>query len=427
MRESPLSLDRIPPAETTFAEARIPSGLAGWFASLSAGQRRWAIGSLAVAVLLAGAGLIVDAWLPARTQAPIGLTVALTVGQVASALEITGKGLVRELELPLDAPKNKPLQELGVPQESLDHAVEHILSHTSGLVKYFLFAALVLVGLVFTVRLGRPDGSPATDRRTWYPRSFFIGALVVSVVVCGFLLGKSPNPMEGVVKVFKALVGLYPDPLVKALAFAFFLGLAAVGNKLVCGWACPFGALQELIFTLPVLRARKGKRVPFLISNGLRGLLFVLSLVLMFGVVGGQKGFVLYHGLNPFNLFDRVFETAFMLGALIVTLLLSFVLYRPFCQFVCPFGFASWLVERFSWFRVRIDPAACTNCGACTRACPTQAAADTLAGEGWRADCFSCTRCLNVCPVDALRYGLAGPTAGEPATRGAPPQPQDGS
>ena len=32
-----------------------------------------------------------------------------------------------------------------------------------------------------------------------------------AVAVCRFVLGKSPNPMEGCVKLFKVLVGLYPS------------------------------------------------------------------------------------------------------------------------------------------------------------------------------------------------------------------------
>ena len=69
--------------------------------------------------------------------------------------------------------------------------------------------------------------------------------LVLAVAVCGFAMGKSPNPMEGAVKIFKGMVGLQPSMLAVVLAFIFFVGLAIVGNKLVCGWACPFGALQD--------------------------------------------------------------------------------------------------------------------------------------------------------------------------------------
>ncbi len=57
---------------------------------------------------------------------------------------------------------------------------------------------------------GHTQGSHGVSLRAWYPRWPYIGALIVAVAVCGFALGKSPNPMEGAVKVFKSFVGLYP-------------------------------------------------------------------------------------------------------------------------------------------------------------------------------------------------------------------------
>ncbi len=96
--------------------------------------------------------------------------------------------------------------------------------------------------------------------------------------------------MEGAVKIFKGMVGLQPSMMAVVFAFVFFISLAIVGNKLVCGWACPFGALQELLFSLPILKRVKRKKVPFLVSNLIRGGLFVLMLLLLFGIVGGKRG-----------------------------------------------------------------------------------------------------------------------------------------
>lgn len=45
---------------------------------------------------------------------------------------------------------------------------------------------------------------------------------------------------------------------------------------------------------------------------------------------------MIYHFLNPFNVFDLTFETVSILVTVVVALVLSFAVYRPFCQFVCP-------------------------------------------------------------------------------------------
>jgi ferredoxin len=373
-----------------------------WFAALSAGQRIWLLGTVVVMLAIVGIGLLANPTGEHKDMA--GFSIEMSIGEIAPSLDVTGKAFARELGLPLDVPKQKPLKTLGVTPEQLEHAVEHLLSHTDTMLKYYLYAALVLGGLVFLARLGRPDASGVERRREWYPRAPYIVSLLVSAIVAGFLLGKSPNPMEGVVKVFKSMVGLYPDPAAKTVAFIFFIALAIIGNKMICGWACPFGALQELIYSIPLLGGIKRRKIPFALTNAIRAALFVLALLLLFGLVGGQKGMVIYHHVNPFNLFTPDIAALSILLTIIIALLGSLFIYRPFCQFVCPFGFVSWIAERLSIIRVRINRDRCTQCGACIRACPLDAAKDRVGNRRLKADCFSCARCLNVCPVDAIQY-----------------------
>jgi ferredoxin len=373
-----------------------------YVAQLSRRQRLWLAGTLAAVAVIVGLGFAVAA----RTgDAPVPeVTTAMTIRQIAPKIGTTGFGLARDFGLPRKVDKDTPLSELGVNQAELDEAAAHHWSHRGTSLKYFLYAAICLFGLVWLVRLGRPEGSPNSERKAWYPRAPYVAALLLAVSFCGFALGKSPNPMEGAVKLFKGMVGLQPSILVVVAAFIFFITLAIVGNKIVCGWACPFGASQELLYSLPILRRIKRNKVPLVLSNTIRGGLFVAMLLLLFGIVGGKKGFVIYHSMNPFNLFDLHFESLPILLTTFVALGLAVFIYRPFCQFICPFGFVSWLAERVSLFRVRVDHDRCNGCGACARACPLPAAADKVAGKTFGADCYSCARCLNVCPEEAIAY-----------------------
>ncbi|MBL7156520.1 MAG: 4Fe-4S binding protein [Candidatus Omnitrophica bacterium] len=373
-----------------------------WLSQISFKQRIWLFSSLAGMLTIAALGILSSP--PSKSKESIDFNINMSIQDVAPKLGVTGKGLARELELPIDISKKKPLKLLKVTYEELDHAIEHILSHRDSMLKYYVYAALVLLGLVFLIRLGRPDGVDIKSRRDWYPRTPYIVSLLLSVTVAGFLLGKSPNPMEAVVKVFKSMVGLYPDPMIKVIAFGFFIILAVIGNKIICGWACPFGALQELIYSIPILRKIKKRKLPFVVTNTIRACFFIAMLLLLFGIIGGRKGFVIYHYINPFNLFNLDFEAFSILLTVIIALLVSFTIYRPFCQFICPFGLVSWLAERFSIFHIRIDKEKCTQCGACLKACPLEAAKGLVNGKKMPADCFSCARCLNVCPVDAIQY-----------------------
>jgi len=373
-----------------------------WFSHLSLKQGIWLFATGAVMLAIIAAGVLLD---PSRgPKATMDFNTDMSIRDIAPQLGVTGKALARELKLPLTASKQKPLKALGVDPEKLEHVTEHLLSHRDSMLKYYVYVALVLGGLVFLARLGRPDLSDLEHRKGWYPRAPYMLLLLISVIVAGFLLGKSPNPMEGVVKVFKSMVGLYPDPMAKVMAFVFFIVLAVVGNKMICGWACPFGALQELIYSIPVLKKIKRRKLPFVVTNTIRAGFFAAMLLFLFGIVGGRKGTVIYHYVNPFNLFNLDFETLSILLTVLVALLGSFAVYRPFCQFICPFGFISWIAERFSLVRVQIDEDTCTQCGTCIKACPLEAAKGRVFGRRLSADCFSCARCLNVCPVDAIRY-----------------------
>lgn len=373
-----------------------------WLTQSSFKQRIWLFATIAsmLSIIMLG-GLLTSSHDSKKT---IDFNIDMSIKDIAPQLGVAGRALARELKLPLDISKQKPLKALGVAPEELQHVTEHLLSHRDSMLKYYVYAALVLGGLVFLVRLGRPDSSNVKHRRVWYPRTPYNVSLILSVVVAGFLLGKSPNPMEGVVKVFKSMVGLYPDPFVKVIAFGFFIMLAVIGNKMICGWACPFGALQELVYSLPILRRIKQKKLPFILTNTIRAGLFLTVLLLLFGIIGGRKGLVIYHYLNPFNLFSLDFESVSILLTVIIVLGGAFIIYRPFCQLICPFGFISWVTERFSIFCVRIDHEKCTQCGVCIKECPLEAAKGRVEGKRMSADCFSCARCLNVCPVDAIRY-----------------------
>lgn len=373
-----------------------------WFSLLSIRQRLWLI--LSVLIMASIFSIVVVMNSSKKEMILETFTTDMSIRDIASELGVTGKALARELNLNLDVSKLKPLKELGIKKEALEHTVEHLLSHKDSSLKYYIFVALVFGGLIFLVKLGRPEKSDIKNRHNWYPRTPYILSLLLSVIIAGFFLGKSPNPMEGLVKVFKSMIGLYPDPMIKIAALVFFIMLAVVGNKMICGWACPFGALQELFYSLPILRRIKQKKLPFILTNTIRAGLFFIMLLLLFGILGGRKGFVVYHYINPFNLFNLDFENVSILLTVIITLGGAFIIYRPFCQLICPFGFISWVTEQFSIFRVRIDHEKCTQCGVCVKKCPLEAAKGIVEGKKMPADCFSCARCLNVCPSDAIKY-----------------------
>jgi len=342
----------------------------------------------------------------AEEIADIEIDTSMTIHEIAEITGIGGSTLAHDFGLSVEVDKNIPLTELGVSEETLESAIHHELGHEDDSLsdlKYPIYTLIVFFAGLFLLFLGIPKNADRRKRKGWYPQWVYILTLAISVGVLGFWLGKSPNPMEAVSKVFKATVGLYESIGPYVVFLAIFIVFSIIVNKAVCGWACPFGALEELIYMLPLFKKAKKWQMPFWITNTIRGGLFVAFLVMVYGIVG-DKGFVVYHYLNPFNLFNFDFSSALVTWAIGIYLVVSFFFYRPFCRIICPFGFISWIFERVSLSRITIDRDACIDCRACVKACPLTAAKDRLDKSPLPADCFACMRCLRVCPTDAIDW-----------------------
>ncbi|GAF90415.1 unnamed protein product, partial [marine sediment metagenome] len=244
--------------------------------------------------------------------------------------------------------------------------------------------------------------------------------LLGAVVVFGVLLGSTPNPMEAVVKCFKLARGMETGLLNKAVILALFSVMAVVGSKLICGWGCQLGVLQDSIHRLSPFKRIKRWQVPFWLANSVRVVLFLLFLDFLFGGLFGVENFVIYRHVNFFKLY-RGGLAPLPLALLPVLALLSLVVYRPFCQFICPFGLYSWVLENLSLYRVRVDESLCTDCDKCVKACPTEAmkARTHYDRKIFLPDCWACGACVDACPKNAVSFDLTSPFRPATAVRSA--------
>ena len=300
-----------------------------------------------------------------------------------------------------------PVSSLPVDLDAVRHALVHAVEEETpgwNLLRFFLLGTYLtacLALMVFRRKIGR--------LRTY--------ALLGAAVVFGVLLGSTPNPMEAVVKTFKAVRGMQAGPVSRAVILTLFSVMAVVGNKLICGWGCQLGVLQDSIHRLSPFKKIKRWQVPFWLANTVRVVVFLLFLDLLFGGLFGIRDFVIYHHVNFFKLYRwELAPLALLLLPMLA--LLSLVVYRPFCQFVCPFGLFSWALENLSLYRVRVDRFLCTDCGKCVRACPTEAMKARMRGERkvFLPDCWACGACVDACPVNAVTFDRAAPPSPATAT-----------
>lgn len=196
----------------------------------------------------------------------------------------------------------------------------------------------------------------------------------------------------------------------------------AVFGRAVCGFLCPFGLVQDLLYKIPFfkkLRRLPGERFLRALRYVVLGLTVILLPMLLpgaFGVgvpyfckficpVGMLEGGVVLSLLNEGVRAAAGLLFAWKLTILVALLLLSMALYRPFCRYLCPLGALYGLFNRFALYRYALDESACTRCGACVRACPMTI---NVLRRPNSADCVRCGACLSACETGALHALMAG-------------------
>lgn len=256
--------------------------------------------------------------------------------------------------------------------------------------------ALWFIFMIYMFVMIRKNRITPGNRKIYY---------IISFSIFGILLGSDPGPM-GTVKDAVVLLGksgtIFPPRLV---AMTLLLGTVILANKFICSWGCQAGTLQDAIFRLNRDHADrsglvKNYKPPFILSNSIRVGVFVL---LVLGSV--FWGVDILEPIDPFKIF-KPFALGLAGGTFIILIMiLSLFIYRPWCHFFCPFGLVGWVLEKFSVYKIKVDYEKCISCGICEKACPSTVMGAILKQDRKTIpDCFSCATCINACPVNAISF-----------------------
>jgi len=199
----------------------------------------------------------------------------------------------------------------------------------------------------------------------------------------------------------------------------FFMFVGGLIGRFVCGWLCPFGLVQDLLHKIPFIRKIKTfpgdkllRKLKYLILA-----VFVILLPLFLVDILGQGAPYFCKLICPAGTLEGgiplVFANDFLqaavgwlytwkLAILIVILVLSIIIYRPFCKYICPLGAIYSVFNPISVFKYRVDKDKCINCGKCAKVCKMQVNPVDNCND---LECIRCGLCKNVCPTDAISFG----------------------
>ena len=185
-------------------------------------------------------------------------------------------------------------------------------------------------------------------------------------------------------------------------------------GRLICGFLCPFGFLQDILNRIPFpvkIKKFPGDRI-------LRMLKYVVLIVLVIILPicvklspffckylcpsGTLAGILLaFSDTSLFEIFGSLFAwKACILGIIIFA---SIIIARPFCKYLCPLGAIYGPLNKVSLLHMECDASKCVSCGKCADVC--YMGVDPSVNPN-STECIRCLKCVHDCPVKALDIGI---------------------
>lgn len=186
-------------------------------------------------------------------------------------------------------------------------------------------------------------------------------------------------------------------------------------GRVVCGFLCPVGMIQELLHKIPTPKVKKNR-----LTRALSHVKYVLLAVFVIGIplyqavkgvplpafckyicpAGTLEGAVglLANGKNGalFSMLGALFANKFVI--LVATLALCVFVFRAFCRFICPLGAIYSLFSRVALLGVTVDEDRCVHCGRCVAHCKMDV---KCVGD---RECIQCGECRSVCPTQCIHW-----------------------
>jgi len=228
-------------------------------------------------------------------------------------------------------------------------------------------------------------------------------------------------------------------PLFPWVPLASILIIGIIIGRLLCGWACPFGFIQDLLSRLSKEKIRisqqnhnKYIKIKFVFLGITLFVSFILALSLHLDANNELKRALgsfaegIFYTISPnetffgdlpslltqistgsLNLNISNYLLYFNLIFLIFILIGAFKIPRFWCRYLCPLGGFLGLIAKCSLLGIRRDLTKCDRCMKCVKVCPMQIKILELPWEKFTdTECTLCVECIEECPNDALKLKI---------------------
>jgi polyferredoxin len=197
------------------------------------------------------------------------------------------------------------------------------------------------------------------------------------------------------------------DPVHPAalILFLTFFAMAFVAKKSFCSYICPVGTLSEFGWKMGQRLFGRNYRILKELDILLQFakyalLLFFVKLILIDMPTVALQSFLAapYWAIADVKMLHFFTDMSRTSMIVIGALSLLSVIYKNFwCRYLCPYGALHGLVSMLSPFKIRRDSHHCTDCGRCSRVCPSLIDVQTKS-RVHSPECTACLTCVSNCP-----------------------------
>lgn len=187
------------------------------------------------------------------------------------------------------------------------------------------------------------------------------------------------------------------DPFSLVIWSFTILGLFLWGRGYFCGWLCPFGAFQEVANWLGKALGLRQIHINDTWDSRLKYLKYIILLGLVAVTIIAPQHIDTAAEVEPFKTAITVYfvrEFHYVAYA-VFWLLLSMVLFKGFCRYICPLGAflaLGSLVRRREWIDRRVE------CGSPCQLCKVKCNYNAIkkSGEVVYSECFQYLDCVTI-------------------------------
>lgn len=185
--------------------------------------------------------------------------------------------------------------------------------------------------------------------------------------------------------------------------------LGLIFARTICGFFCPVGLGQELLYKIKTPKLKKSRYTRILsYFKYVLLILFVIAIPLLYSGIpafckyicpaGTSAGILQLANVNStyFDGLNFLFSWKFIL--FVVFCVLNIFIFRFFCRFICPLGAIYGFFNKYALIGVRLEREKCVDCGLCLQTCKMDI---RHVGDH---ECINCGECISVCPTKAITW-----------------------